>query len=88
MTSDGSRFALGSVAMPASAIAGVNGAGDAFAAGMLYGWHEGWGVERSLRLGHACAAASMREVSTTTGVAPVAECLALAEKYGHRPTPA
>jgi hypothetical protein len=30
----------------------------------------------------------MREVSTTTGVAPVAECLALAEKYGHRPTPA
>jgi sugar/nucleoside kinase (ribokinase family) len=88
LTSDGSRFALGSLAMPASAIAGVNGAGDAFAAGMLYGWHEGWGVERSLRLGHACAAASMREVSTTTGVAPVAECLALAEKYGYRPTPA
>ena len=88
LTADGSRFALGSVAMPASAIAGVNGAGDGFAAGMLYGWHEGWGVERSLRLGHACAAASMREVSTTTGVAPVAECLALAEKYGHRPTPA
>jgi sugar/nucleoside kinase (ribokinase family) len=88
LSADGSRFAMGSVAMPASAIAGVNGAGDGFAAGMLYGWHEGWGVERSLRLGHACAAASMREVSTTTGVAPVAECLALAEKYGHRPTPA
>jgi sugar/nucleoside kinase (ribokinase family) len=88
LTSDGSRFALGSLAMPGNVIAGVNGAGDAFAAGMLYGWHEGWGVERSLRLGHACAAASMREVSTTTGVASVAECLALAEKYGHRPTPA
>jgi sugar/nucleoside kinase (ribokinase family) len=88
LTSDGSRFALGSLAMPTNAIAGVNGAGDAFAAGMLYGWHEGWGVERSLGLGHACAAASMREVSTTTGVAPVAECLALAEKYGHRPPPA
>ena len=88
-------FDLGRVAFRArlardarNAIAGVNGAGDGFAAGMLYGWHEGWGVERSLRLGHACAAASMREVSTTTGVAPVAECLALAEKYGHRPTPA
>src|SRR5277367_3176547 len=81
-------LALGSLAMPANAISGVNGAGDAFAAGMLYGWHEGWGVERSLRLGHACAGASMREVSTTTGVAPVADCLALAEKYGHRPTPA
>ena len=43
----------GSVAMPASAIAGVNGAGDAFAAGVLYGWHEGWPIEKSLRLGHA-----------------------------------
>jgi sugar/nucleoside kinase (ribokinase family) len=88
LTSDGSCFALGSIAMPASAIAGVNGAGDGFAAGMLYGWHEGLAIEQCLRLGHACAAASMREVSTTMGVAPVAECLALADEYGHRPTPA
>jgi len=88
IAADGTRFASGSVAMPASAIAGVNGAGDAFAAGMLYGWHEGWGIEKSLRLGHASAAASMREVPTTTGVAPVADCLALADKYGLRPEPA
>jgi sugar/nucleoside kinase (ribokinase family) len=86
--SDGTRYAQGSIAMPAGAIAGVNGAGDAFAAGMLYGWHEGWLVEDCLRLGHASAAASMREVPTTTGVARVSECLALADKYGHRPTPA
>jgi sugar/nucleoside kinase (ribokinase family) len=86
--SDGTRFAQGSIAMPQGAIAGVNGAGDAFAAGVLYGWHENWPVEKCLRLGHACAAASMREVPTTTGVARVDECLALAEKYGHRPTPA
>jgi sugar/nucleoside kinase (ribokinase family) len=88
LTADGSRFALGSVALPPSAIAGVNGAGDAFAAGVLYGWHEGWDIERGLRLGHACAAASMREVSTTTGVAPFAQCLALARAHGHRPAPA
>ncbi len=74
--------------MPAQAVAGVNGAGDAFAAGMLYGVHEGYAVEASLRLGHACAAASMREVSTTQGVASVAECLALADRYGLRPSPA
>ena len=36
----------------------------------------------ALRLAHASAAASMRAVSTTAGVAPVAECLALAEKWG------
>jgi hypothetical protein len=29
----------------------------------------------------------MRQVSTTQGVAPVAECLALAERHGLRPTP-
>ncbi len=87
VTRDGACFALGSVALPQADIAGVNGAGDAFAAGALYGFHEGFGVAECLRLGHACAAASMREVSTTTGVLPVAECLALAERYGHRPPP-
>ena len=79
--------ALGSLAMPPSEIAGVNGAGDAFAAGTLYGWHEGWALRDSLALGHACAAASMREVSTTQGVAPVAEALALAARHGWRPDP-
>ncbi len=87
-TREGGRFALGSLAMPGEAIAGVNGAGDAFAAGLLYGLHEGWPIEAGLRLGHACAAASMRAVSTTARVAPVAECLALAEKWGLRPAPA
>jgi sugar/nucleoside kinase (ribokinase family) len=78
---------LGSVAMPPSEIAGVNGAGDAFAAGVLYGWHEGWALTDSLALGHACAAASMREVSTTQGVLPVAEALSLARRCGYRPSP-
>ena len=88
VTRDGAVVSLGSVAMPAGEIAGVNGAGDAFAAGVLYGWHEAWPIAERLRLGHACAAASMRKVSTTQGVAPVAECLALAQRWGHRPSPA
>jgi len=87
MTSDGSCVALGSLAIPPEMIAGVNGAGDAFAAGVLYGWHEGLPIEKSLRLGHACAAASMREVSTTAGVPSVSDCWALADAYGHRPKP-
>ena len=82
---DGSRLAMGSVALPASAIAGANGAGDAFAAGMLYGLHEQWPIVECLQLGHACAAASMHAVSTTGGVAPVAECLKLAKQWGFRP---
>src|SRR5271169_5686374 len=72
---DGSRVALGSVAIPPSAVVGANGAGDAFAAGMLYGLHEQWPILECLELGHASAAASMRAMSTTAGVATVAECL-------------
>ena len=82
---DGTRTALGSVALPADAVVGANGAGDAFAAGTLYGLHEAWPIAQALRLGHAAAAASMRAVSTTAGVAPVAECLAIADKWGLRP---
>ena len=82
---DGSRLSLGSVALPASAIAGANGAGDAFAAGMLYGLHEQWPIADCLQLGHACAAAAMRAVSTTGGVGTVAECLKLAKQCGFRP---
>ena len=84
---DGTQTELGSVAMPADAVAGANGAGDAFAAGMLYGLHENWPIENALRLAHASAAASMRAVSTTAGVASVAECLALADKWGLRAAP-
>jgi sugar/nucleoside kinase (ribokinase family) len=84
---DGSRVALGSVALPASAIAGANGAGDAFAAGMLYALHEQWPIRECLELAHASAAASMRAVSTSAGVATVGECLALAKQWGFRPLP-
>ncbi len=82
---DGTRLALGSVALPGNAIVGANGAGDAFAAGMLYALHEGWPIGDAMRLAHASAAASMSAVSTTQGVKTVAECLALAEKWGLRP---
>jgi sugar/nucleoside kinase (ribokinase family) len=82
---DGTRVALGSVAVPQSAIVGANGAGDAFAAGMLYGLHEQWPILKCLELGHASAASSMRAMSTTEGVATVAECLALTKQWGFRP---
>ncbi len=87
-TREGGRYTVGSVAIPDDAIAGANGAGDAFAAGMLYALHEGWEIEAAVRLAHACAAASARAVSTTAGVARAAECLALAEHWGFRPAPA
>lgn len=84
---DGARLAVGSVAIPQDAIVGVNGAGDAFAAGILYGLHQRWSDEQSVALAHCSAAASMRSLSTTGGVMPVEECLALAQRWGLRDAP-
>jgi sugar/nucleoside kinase (ribokinase family) len=84
---EGARLAAGSVAVPQESLVGVNGAGDAFAAGVLYGLHERWSDERGLALAHASAAASLRSLSTTDGVASVEECLALARRWGVRDAP-
>jgi len=81
---DGGVLALPSVRVPAEAIVGANGAGDAFAAGVLFGLHEDWPLEDGLRLGLCAAAAALRSLSTTGSVEPVAKCLELAEAWGWR----
>jgi sugar/nucleoside kinase (ribokinase family) len=63
-------------------IAGSVGAGDAFAAGVLLGIHEGWPIERSLELGVCAAAASLLHPACSDGVRPLAECLAFGRGQG------
>ena len=72
--------------VPPAQIAGAVGAGDALAAGVLYGLHEGWPMEAVLKLGVAVAAASLSDPSCSRGVRPVRECLALADAYGFQST--
>ena len=74
----------GSVRLPAGYIKGAAGAGDAFTAGVLLGWHEGLPVDEWLRLGVCAAAANLRDVTCTRGLLPRAECLALGERFGFR----
>ena len=81
-TRAGKVVALPSVNVPHEAIKGANGAGDAFAAGVLYGLHEEWPLEDCLRLAMCSAASALRSVSTTGSVGTVAECLALGEAWG------
>ncbi|HWK43426.1 MAG TPA: carbohydrate kinase family protein [Stellaceae bacterium] len=76
------------VAVPADAVKGANGAGDAFAAGFLYAIHELHPVVEALRLAHAAAAASLRSVGTTGGVERWQRCLELAERWGWQSMPA
>lgn len=73
-----------SLRVPQALIAGANGAGDAFAAGTLYGMHEGWSAADALGLGRAAAAASLRSVTTTDSVETWQECLRLADEWGER----
>lgn len=84
VTRDGKVFTKPSTQIPRELVAGANGAGDAFAAGMLYGVHEDWSVDDALTLAHASAAASLRSLSTTGSVEPWRKCLALANEWGWR----
>jgi sugar/nucleoside kinase (ribokinase family) len=81
---DGTVTRRASVDAPPAEVRGANGAGDAFAAGMMYALHEGWDVGRALTLAHASAAASLRAISTTDSVVPWRDCLALADRWGWR----
>jgi sugar/nucleoside kinase (ribokinase family) len=84
VTQQGDVTIQGSVLVPASEMVGANGAGDAFAAGFVYGYQAGWEVSRSLALAHGSAAASMRSISTTRSVDNWQACLARAQSWGQR----
>lgn len=51
------------------------GAGDAFAAGCLYGLHESWDAESCLRLGHRAAAAALKGATATESIPPLSALL-------------
>ena len=81
-TAEGLRLKQASLKLPAGYSKGATGAGDAFAAGMLYGLHEGLGYPERLKLAVACAAACLADPTPSQGLRPVADCLALAERFG------
>jgi sugar/nucleoside kinase (ribokinase family) len=73
-----------SVRFPAKLIAGAAGAGDAFAAGVLLGWHDAQPMARNLELGVCVAAASLRHPACSESVARVDECIELGRQFGFR----
>jgi sugar/nucleoside kinase (ribokinase family) len=63
-------------------IASSVGAGDALAAGVLLGLHEGWPMGRALELGTCAAAASLLHPTCSGGVLAADDCLALGRARG------
>ena len=84
-TRDGKDSWQTSLNLPAKYIAGSAGAGDAFCAGVLYGLHEGWDLQKCLLTGVCVAAASLSHPTCTQGVGKLDAALALAKKYRPRP---
>ncbi len=84
-TRDGKDHWQPSLKVPDKAIAGAAGAGDAFAAGVLLGMHEGWELQRSLFIGVCAAAASLSDPTCTGGMKSLAQVEALKKKFGVRP---
>ena len=74
------------VKLPAKAILGSAGAGDAFCAGVLHGLHEEWDLAKSLELGVCAGAMSMMDPTCTGGMKPIKDCLELGKKYKFRPS--
>jgi len=84
LSREGLFSACGSVRVPDGAIRSTVGAGDAFAAGVLLGIHDGAPIGDALRAGSAAAAACLLGHGASDAIRPLEECLALEEQFGVR----
>lgn len=81
---DGVLHEHSSVRLPEGYIRGAAGAGDAFTAGYLLGWHDSKSIKESLRYGVCAAAANLSDETCTGGLRSLDDCLAIGSTYGFR----
>jgi sugar/nucleoside kinase (ribokinase family) len=81
---DGTIVFQPSLNIPTDKIQGAAGAGDGFAAGVLYGLHEEWDILKALKLGVSTAGASLFHPSCSDGIPVLAEVLSLETTFGFR----
>jgi sugar/nucleoside kinase (ribokinase family) len=84
MSREGRWLFQPSLKLPPKLIAGAVGAGDAFAAGLLLGYHDDRPMEDCLVYGICAAAASLRHPSTSESMEKISACLALGREFGYR----
>ncbi|MCG8585750.1 MAG: carbohydrate kinase family protein [Pirellulales bacterium] len=78
---DGTLFEQAALELPSDFIAGSTGAGDGFTTGFLHGVHQGADAQTSLLQGVCVAAQSLTHPAASGGIRPLAECMALAERF-------
>ena len=85
VSKDGNIVTQGSLELPPEGfIAGATGAGDAFAAGYLYGLHEDWDTCETLKLAVTTAAVSLTDPTPSGGVKPLSMCRSDVAAYPFR----
>jgi len=77
-------FFQGSLYLPNGYIKSAVGAGDAFAAGFIYGIYKKWPIQERLRCGICVAAMCLTDFTPSSGVGAVEECLKLKETFSFR----
>lgn len=80
---NGSIHLQGRVLIPEAELIGTTGAGDAFAAGFLYAWHEHLPPSTCLNHAVCVAASSLYAASASAGIRPLPNCLALGHRFGY-----
>jgi sugar/nucleoside kinase (ribokinase family) len=83
---DGEKLFQPCVDVPPEIIKGTVGAGDAFAAGVLAGLHEEWGMKKSMELGVCVAGISLLNNTASGGIIHWQECLKFGEELGFKET--
>lgn len=84
---EGDIVTYGSVLLPREKVVSTLGAGDALAAGVLFGLHENWGIDDAIRLGVWSAAFCLQQLGCSTGVLHHSEYAKFQPVYSLRPAP-
>lgn len=84
LNADGSFLAVPSLELPQGFIKGSVGAGDAYAAGCLYGLYNNYDDRRILEFASCAAACCLSESDSISGMRPRAEAEKLQELYPRR----
>ncbi len=84
---DGVIGAVGSLDVPSGFIKGAVGAGDAFCAGLLYGLHEQWPIEDTLKLANCTAIASLSHPTASGGMRSLRDTLDYHKQYPEQTPP-
>lgn len=81
---DGAELLQPSLDLPDDYVVGSTGAGDSFCAGILYGLHQGWSHDKTLRFANCAGGMNLSDLTTTGGIKSWQVILCMEERFPYR----